>query len=184
MDIKSILKTVGTAVLASNPIGLAAIPIINALLPDNEKLPSNATGKDVEARIAQLTPDEQGRIYRAEIDLQIEQERGLTSRYEAMCKSDGQQTRAKIVNKAMNCLIAITLMFMCAIGYVYSTAGAKVAFSLEMAGVFFTVSGTFAYVIRAYFGDLRTETESRHSAINGKSLPSKGIAGVIQSIKQ
>jgi hypothetical protein len=100
-----------------------------------------------------------------------------------MTSGDGQVTRAKIVNKAMNCLIAISVIFMCAIAYVYSTEGASVAFSYEMMAVFLAVTSTFAYVIRAYFGDLRSETKSRHQSINNTPVQPTGLIGLISSIK-
>lgn len=184
MDIKNILKTVGTAVLASNPIGAAAIPLINAFLPGDETLPVDATGQHVQERINQLPPAIQNELLSKQIDLQIQQVKSDADKYASMCQADGQETRAKIVDKAMNALIAISLIFIVATAFVYSDKGADAAFSYEMGACFLTVTGTFAFVIRAYFGDLRTETQSRHSAHANQPPQSKGLAGLIQAIKQ
>lgn len=168
MNIKSILKTVGMGLLSASPFGAAAIPVINALLPDNKKLPASATGNDAKEIIASLPPTEQVKIDLAEINLLVEEERGRTERYVAMASSDGQETRAKIVVKAMNTLIGLSVVFVLATVYVYVTEGAAAAFSVNMAIVYGTITATFAYVVRAYFGDLRNETKSRHQTIDDK----------------
>jgi len=171
MNIKSILMTIGTGLLSSTPLGLAALPVINALLPHDKKLPVDASVSQAQDIIKNLEPDQAYKIEMAEIDLLVEEERGRTERYKAMCESDGQETRAKLVNKAMNALITLSLMFVGAIAYVYIKDGAQVAFSYELSAAFLTITGTFAYVVRAYMGDLRTETTSRHQTIDEKPRP-------------
>lgn len=172
--------TIGTGLLSSTPLGLAALPIINAFLPDDKKLPVDATGDQAQAAVKSLPPIEQSKIELAEINLEVEQERGRTERYKAMCESDGQETRAKTVNKAMNALITLSLIFVCAISYVYIQEGAKVAFSYELAAVYGVVTSTFAYVVRAYFGDLRAETKSRHATIDDKPRAESLISALLK----
>lgn len=184
MDIKSILKAVGGAVLSTNPVGAAALPIINALLPSGKKLLESSTGKDAELLIGALPHSQKTSILSQQIDLEIEKEKGQTSRYIAMCKADGQQTRARIVVMAMYCLIIQSLIFVAAVAYVYCKDGAQSAFSLDMAGVYLAVSGTFAYVIRAYFGDLKSETESRHATSINQPAPVRGIAGLLNALRK
>jgi len=100
-----------------------------------------------------------------------------------MCKADGQETRAQLVKWAMLALISFSLIFILAVAYVYATKGAAIAFSSDMAIVFGVVTGTFTYVIRAYFGDLRKETQSRHSLTDDKPRQLTGLSGVIQSLR-
>ncbi len=184
MDIKSILKTVGLGLLSSHPLGALAIPVINSLLPGDSKLPEGVSGSDAERLIGDLPAAQRDAIYLAEIDLKKTEEEGRTRRYEAMAKSDGQETRAKLVNKAMDTLIVISAVFVSSVAYVYTTNGAEAAFSVEMAGVFLTISGTFAYVVRSYFGDLRAETESRHKTIDEKPSAATGLVGILQSLRK
>jgi len=183
MDILNVLKTVGVGLLSATPLGAAALPIINAFLPDDKQLTGNSSGEDAKKAINDLPPEVRQQIALAKINLQVEEERGQTSRYQAMSAADGQETRAKLVNKAMNCLIALSLIFVTAVAYVYSTQGAQAAFSYEMAAVFITVSGTFAYVVRAYFGDLKTETQSRHQVESGNPPIPTGLAGIISAVR-
>ena len=184
MNLKNVLTTVGGALLSSTPLGAAAVPLINAFLPGDEKLPENATGIQAQERIEMLPAGAQSELFALQVELQIEQEKGRTARYKAMCAADGQETRAKIVNKAMNALITISILFICFIGYVYMTDGAAAAFNMEMAAVYGVVTGAFAYVVRSYMGDLRTETESRHNAINGNPSLPKGLAGFVQALRK
>jgi hypothetical protein len=178
-----IAKTAGTALLATHPAGAAAMTLINSFLPSDKKLGTNATGDDARTAFSQLGPKDMMHIQTAKIDQAVEEDKGRTARYVAMCESDNQSTRAKLVQWAMVALIAISVIFIGAVAWVYIKEGAAMAFSSEMAFVFITVSGTFAYVVRAYFGDLRTETESRHSSIDDKPRLAKGLAGLVQAFK-
>lgn len=171
MNVLNILKEVGIGLISESPIGKIAIPVINALLPDDQKLPINATGVDAEKIIKNLPPEQRLKIELAEIDLQKAEIEGMTTRYEAMCNSDGQETRAKLVNKAMNALIWLSCLCLAGVGYVYVNEGAKTAFSVEMIGVIAFILGPFAYVVRSYFGDLRVEAKSRHATIDVKQQP-------------
>lgn len=184
MDILSTLKDIGLSVLSKHPLGAIATSVINEFLPGDEQLPEHATGHDALARIDQLAPDQKFALLSKKVDLEIQQEKSDADKYASMCQADGQETRARIVNKAMNALITISIIFIVATAYVYSTEGATKAFSFEMSTCFLSITGTFAFVIRAYFGDLRSETESRHFAHNNQPQQTKGLAGIIQAIKQ
>lgn len=181
MNIGKLLGKIGSSLLGSTPAGKMALTAINVMLPDGMKLSESSTATDAQSVIATLPSEEQSKIYLAEINLEVEEERGRTSRYEAMCAADGQETRAKMVNKAMNTLIGLSILFVMAICYVYITAGAAAAFSYELVAIFVAVSGTFAYVVRAYMGDLTTETKSRHKAIDDKPTDNNLMSTLIKS---
>lgn len=183
MKILDILKTVGAGLISTHPAGAAALTLVNQFLPEDKKLPETATGEQVQNEIDQLPPEVKHTVMLANIDLEKVKEEGYTKRYEAMCKADGQQTRAAIVKQAMNFLCWITLLFMCAIAYVYVTEGAEAAFSEHMVWLFLAVTGTYAYVVRAYFGDLKSETQSRHTIMDSKPRTAAGITSILQSIK-
>ncbi|WP_017445815.1 hypothetical protein [Gayadomonas joobiniege] len=181
MKIFDVIADVGSAALSSHPLGALVMTAINAFLPDGDKLQLSDSGDIAVSKIDRL--DLQAQIELSKLDLERTKEQADADKYKAMCSADAQETRAKIVNKAMNALIGLSIVFVLSVAYVYGTSGADLAFSFEMATVFITVSGTFAYVVRAYFGDLRNETQSRHASINGLKAPSKGLAGIIEAIK-
>lgn len=184
MDVMSVLKSVGVGLLSSNPAGAAALSMVNMFLDDDDKLDvDSATSADAQAAIDKLPPDSRERLLAAEINLKVEEERGRTSRYQAMCASDGQETRAKIVMHAMWAMTLLTFMFLGFTGWVYVNKGAAAAFSPAMVAFFVALTGTYAYVIRAYFGDLKSETQSRHAAIDDKPQPLKGLAGLVSAIR-
>ncbi len=168
MNIKSFLKTVGLGLISAHPLGAAAIGLINKALPDDKKLPENATGQDAEAAIVGLSPAQQEVIYLADVRYDIKVLETDAEKYAAMCAADSQETRAKIVIIAMWALIVLSVMFVAATAWVYIEKGAQDAFSPAMIGVYLSVTATFAYVVRAYFGDLKSETKSRHEMIDGK----------------
>ena len=63
MDFKTILKTVGTGLITTLvPGGNAIISGIKAFLPDDKKLPDNATGTQAQNAISQMTPEVQAQI--------------------------------------------------------------------------------------------------------------------------
>lgn len=183
MDFGKLFDTLKGPLLAAAstliPHGPLLLGAVNAMLPDDKQLPTTVTGADIRGAVNQLTPEQRGSLMEKQIDLDIAVEEGMTERYKAMASSDGQETRAKIVNKAMNALIVITVTFVAATSWVYIEHGADKAFSGEMAAVFGVVTGTFAYVVRAYFGDLRTETKSRHQTIDNKPAPMSVLSSII-----
>jgi hypothetical protein len=184
MKLLNVLKKIGVGAIQANPAGAAALSLINTFLPDGRKLTGNFSGNDAIEHIKEtLPPEYSARVFDSKIELAKLEEEGRTERYVAMTKADGQETRAKIVDKAMNALIALSLIFIASVAFVYAKDGAALAFSYEMAAVFFAVSGTFSYVIRAYFGDLRIETESRHQVEDDKPRQPKGLVGLIASIR-
>ena len=183
MNLMSVLKSVGTGLLASTPLGVAALPVINAFLPKDKQLDTQSTGADAQSAVDGLPPSARESLLHAEINLKVEEEHGRTARYQAMTASDGQETRAKIVDKAMNTLIGLSVIFLSFVGWVYVDKGADKALSYELVALFLSVTGTFTYVVRAYFGDLRTETQSRHASIDDKPQAAKGLAGLVAAIR-
>lgn len=182
MKLLDVIASVGSAALSTHPLGALAVQAVNAFLPNEEKLAVSDTGEKVLAKVDNLPLNIQVELSR--LDLERTKEQADADKYIAMCKADNQETRARMVDKAMNCLITLSLIFVVSVAYVYATKGATAAFSYEMAAVFLTVSSTFAYVVRAYFGDLRSETESRHSSINGLKPELKGLAGLVKAFKK
>ena len=155
MDLKKLLK--GAALVAGtvNPgVGLA-IKAINTFLPADEQLPETATGETALSKLEGLPSDQQAAVLTQYIELQKIQEQGWTSRYEAMCKADGQETRAKIVYMMALILLFETIAFTTWF-FVYPD---KV--NGDMWAIFGALTAVPAAVLRSYFGELRTEQANR-----------------------
>ena len=74
MDFLSIAKTVGAgAISALVPGGPAIVAGINALLPDEYKMPENVTGKQAEKTIQSLDPETKAKVLSKQFDVKIEQ---------------------------------------------------------------------------------------------------------------
>jgi len=99
MKLKDILTTVGSGLISTLvPGGGAIIELVNGFLPDDKKLPSSATGNDAVSAISALPPETQQSILIKELDVEIEEIKGDTSRFNAMCEVDktGHTTRPQI----------------------------------------------------------------------------------------
>lgn len=63
MDLGNILKKVGGAIISTVvPGGSAIIGLINGFLPEDKKLPDNATGAQAQSAIATLSSVDQAQI--------------------------------------------------------------------------------------------------------------------------
>jgi hypothetical protein len=171
------LKNIGGDLVKDSLPGKAVVGLVKAFVPEAETM----TGDQLQEAIKALPPEQAAQIELAEIDLAKTEEEARTQRFLAMCQGDGQQTRAKLVNKAMNALIVFTSLFVAFIGWVYIEKGAADAFSYEMTAVFGIIVGPFVYAVRAYMGDLKAEAMSRHAAIDEKPKPGNAVAEIIKA---
>ena len=126
MKFKDILKTVGVGLLSSNPVGASILGAVNMFLPDEKKLPKGSTGAQVNEAVESLLPAQKASLMEKEIDLEIEQEKGWTRRYEAMAKADGQSTRPKIALMMAKVFCGVLLGFMIIIAYAVVKEGFEV----------------------------------------------------------
>lgn len=162
-----------------NPAVGAAIGLVNQFLPADKQLPESATGSDVEdAMVANLTPEQRGSLYERQIDLSIAQEEGWTARYQAMCRSDGQETRAWIARQMARVLVFEILAFTLWAFFYPEQLTNPVLWT-----VFGTLTGVPGTILLNYFGNLRKEQGHRAAAISGVQ-PAGMLAGVIDSIKR
>jgi len=72
MNILKILGKVGSAVVSTMvPGGGAIINMVNEFLPDDKKLPENATGAQAQEAISTLPPVQQAEILAKKYDVEI-----------------------------------------------------------------------------------------------------------------
>lgn len=165
-DILTSLKPFAGVAAAMIPGGPAALALVNAFLPENERLPETATGGEIQSAVDKLPPAARASLLEKEVDLKIAQEEGWTERYKAMCSGDGQETRARIA-----LMMAYILSFEILAFTVHIFMGGV---SADMWVVFGTLTAIPAGVLGKYFGDLRREQNAR------VGLPSVG--GIVQKL--
>lgn len=184
MKLGDILKKAGAAVIRDAvPGGGLILDMVNQFLPDDKKLPSNATADQATAAIQSLTPDQQAMLMSKELDVQIEEVRSWTSIQEALAKADeaGSSTRPWIAK-----LMAIVVVFAIVIfmGLWAYAVGAKnnetlVAIS-DSWEIMLAVLATPTALLRAYFGMRTEEKKARYGvAVGAAPAPATGILGAI-----
>jgi hypothetical protein len=100
MNFLDIVKSAGTALLATNPAAAAALTLINTFLPDDKKLGDKATGEQAIQAYQGLPPEIQERLAIAKIQESMEEGRQVTARHNSDMTSDSwlsKNTRPLIV---------------------------------------------------------------------------------------
>lgn len=164
------LKPFASVAASLVPGGSAAVALVNALLPEDKKLPPTATGGQVMSAVESMPPAQQASLMEKKIDLEIAKEEGWTERYNTMCQSDGQSTRPKI---------AYLMAWMLAIPYVLiglAMGWAIYSKQVELTNMWPTLLAYLSIplgILNKYFGELRKEQQNR------LGTPSKNPLGAL-----
>ena len=173
MKLRDILRPIGAVAGFIHPGIGAAISVVNQFLPEEDKVPQNATPEEVNAKIATLPPDQQASIYEKEIDLKLAEVKSEVDRYEIMTRADSQSTRPKI---ALLMAYAVCWLIVLYTGIIIYAIHTKTDMSTwwPLFGVIIAVP---AEVLRNYFGNLRKEQGNR------LGIPQKSIWETIKGSK-
>ena len=188
MDILSIAKSVGGAALnmVMPGAGTAVVGLVNEFLPDNKKLPSSATGHDVQHAVASLPPDQRAAIMSRQIDVDLAEVNRAADVQRAMLMSDAttpHTTRPKIVYQSFQIVAAISMIVISLWAYAVSTGQTDLVKAVMDGWPFVLgVIGPFVALLRSYFGILKVEHSNKIASITGAPQPVPGMAGTISSI--
>jgi hypothetical protein len=155
-DILDFLKPAASIAASLIPGGSAVVEAVNLLLPDDKKLPENATGGQVVAAYEGLTPEQQSSLREKEIDLEIRKVEVDSDNYIAMCEADGQTTRPKIAWAMCQVLCAEILLFT-----VWCFVHPEEMDSTALWSIFAALTATPTAVLIRYFGVLVKEQGNR-----------------------
>ena len=177
MKLLDILGKVGGAVVKTMvPGGGLLVDVVNEFLPDDKKLPSDATGSDMQAAVDSLPPDQRAQLLGREFDVQVEQHRSLQAMLRAE-QASTHTTRPRIAMLSFHLVafvsIVAILLWACAIA-----AGDESMVTAVTEGWPFVAAlvGPFVTLLWAYFGVLKQEQRNRLNAANGST------SGVLSSI--
>lgn len=167
-----IVKTVGSTVLSEAvPFGGVIVSAINAVAPDHLKLPENATGKQAQAVINQLTPEQQKGLVDMQFKFDITELKETNHTLRTMIESDAKNphsTRPFIAKWSF-----ITIAFCCVvlvITWAYGVWADKqdIVKAVNDSYMFvLSVTAPLATLLYAYFGILKQEHKNRLDAVNG-----------------
>ena len=186
MKALEIAKTVGAGALREFlPGGGLLIDAINEMLPAQHRLPSNATGDDLDATLRTIPSEHRARLMEKEFDVSIAswQQRGETVR--AMLAADAaakHTTRPKVVLGVYRLLVFINVVVVLMWAYGVLTENNTIVRSVMDGWPWvLSVTGPFFLVLHGYFGILRDEDRNRRNAANG--IPAKsGVAGFMSDV--
>lgn len=172
MDLWDIAKTVGSEVITKMvPGGAAMLATLNAFLPPDKRLPDNATGTQVDQAINQLTPTEKATLLKKKYDVDIAKIRQGNATLRAMLDSEARSPHSTRPAIAMGCFLVLAFFAGCiAAAIVWCVVHGQTETLAAMEGLTLligSVTVTFAYVLKAYFGILSQESRDKQNAANG-----------------
>jgi len=184
MNFKSILKTVGTGLISTFvPGGSAIVSVINGFLPDDKKLPENATGAQAQDAINTLSPEDKAIVLNKKFDVQIEEIRGFTDRFKAMSDVDktGNTTRPEIA-KMMAQVVCFTIIVVVSMyAFAISTHDTGMIMAINEGWPMLTaIIATPTALLRAYFAMRTKEKQQKYEAATGVSAPLSILAGIFK----
>ena len=187
VDIWGIVKKVGSAVIRDVvPGGGLIVEAINALLPDDKRLPEKATGEDLRRTIESLPPEQRAMLEAKKFDIELTEikEGNETLRTMLMADSTSQQTtRPKIALGAFR-IVAFAAVATVSIWSIAVLQGdAKMVQAVEQGWPFIlAVLTPFCTLLYAYFGVLRREHQQRMAAATGNP-PFSGLAAILGALR-
>lgn len=186
MKIWDILKNVGTSIIRNVvPGGGMIVDVVNDLLPDDKKLPQDATGSQITDAINSLPPDQRARVMEKELDVDIEyiQQTYTTNRAMLEAESKSQHTTRPYIAKGSFHVTSFTIL--AAVGmWSYGVASGNddmVKTVMDGWPFILSVIGPLVSLLWAYFGILKKESKDRLDAATGNNAP-RGVAGLISSL--
>lgn len=186
MNLWAIAKSVGLGVVKNMvPGGAAIIDTINAVLPDDRKLSSDATGSEVMKAVDSLPPEQRAAVMEKQFDVDITQIKESNSTVRMMLEHDAKNphsTRPYIAKQAFHVIAfaVITVVSLWAYGVGMQN---KELVAAVMGGWEFVLAVIMPFVtlLWAYFGILKQEHKQKLDAANGQSTPT-GIAGILSTV--
>ena len=185
MNLGDILKTVGSGLISTLvPGGSAIIAGINMLLPDDKKLPDNATGEQTKSAIDSLPVEQRASVLEKQYDVKIEQIRQSHSSLQVMLEANSKSThttRPKIAYQAFQVIAFSTIAVIASWCFAVVSANVDMIEKIESSWLFVLgVITPLVTVLHAYFGVLRDETKDRFNAAQGHKVDP--VSGLIKKL--
>lgn len=179
-----LLRAGGAAVNAFLPgVGSEIVSLVNAFLPEDRKLPPNATGAQVQQAVSNLPPDKQAELLSKEMDVVLAEIGSWTQIQQALGAADGpgSSTRPKIAMMMAKIVCFESIVFIAAWAVAMYRGGDALRQIADSSMVLTALLGTPSALLYAYFGMRKDEKLGRYSAILGQAPTPPGISGWIQS---
>lgn len=181
MKLLDIIGKVGGAVVKTMvPGGGLIIDVVNEFLPDDKKLPADATGSDMQAAVDKLPPDQRAQLMGREFDVQIEEHHTLQAMLQAE-QGSTQTTRPRIALGSFQLVAFVTVVVVSLWAYAVAIENEKLVAAVVDGWPFVAaVIAPFVTLLWAYFGVLKNEQRNRLNAANGSTAGPLG--GIISKL--
>lgn len=188
MKLFDILGKVGGAIVKTVvPGGGLIVDLVNEFMPADKKLPSGATGSDMQAAVDGLPADQRAQLMDREFDVEEVQIRESNDTLRTMLESDAKSphtTRPKIAYQsfqvvAFSNVVAISIWAWAVINSADPLESVTNGWPFILA-----ITGTLTTLLLAYFGILKQEHKNRLDAATG-STPAAGggiLSGLIKKV--
>ena len=185
MNIWDIVKKVGTGIISNAPGGSLVLGAVNALLPDDKQLPTNATAEQLGDAVSSLPPEQRAEIMAKEFEVDITHIKESHSTVRAMLESDAKNphsTRPYIAKHSFHILALVSAVIVSLWAYGIYTNKADLVKAVTDGWPFvLAVTMPFSVLLQAYFGVLKREHKNKLDAAGGHAAPS-GVAGMISAV--
>ena len=186
MKLWDIVKTVGSGIVREVvPGGGLIVDAVNAILPEGEKLPVNATGSDINNAVSKLPPEQQASVMEKEFDVDITRIKESNATVRAMLEADTKTphtTRPYIAKGSFHVVAFAIIVAISVWAYgVFTSNDELVKTVMDGWQFILAVIGPLVTLLWAYFGILKQEHKNRLDAANNTSTPS-GIAGILSNV--
>lgn len=181
MKLLDILGKVGGAVVKTMvPGGGLIIDVVNEFLPDDKKLPADATGSDMQVAVDKLPPAQRAQLMGREFDVQIEEHHTLQAMLQAE-QGSTHTTRPRIALGSFQLVAFVTVVVVSLWAYAVAIENEKLVAAVVDGWPFVAaVIAPFVTLLWAYFGVLKNEQRNRLNAANGSTAGPLG--GIISKL--
>ena len=187
MNLWDIVKTVGTGIISTMvPGGAAIVGAVNAFLPDDAKLPENATGQQAQDALASIPAEQRAQLMDKQFDIQITQIKEAYSSNRAMLEADAitpHTTRPYIAKHSFHVVafVCITTVSLWSYGIIKAD-DTMVKTIVEGWPFLLAAIAPLVVLLHAYFGVLKQEQKNKLDAATGGGTQPTGIAGLISQV--
>lgn len=185
MNLWDIVKTVGGSVIRNAvPGGGLLVDVVNEFLPDDKKLPAEATGSDIATAVDSLPAEQRAQLMAREFDVDITQIQESNSTLRAMLDADTKTphtTRPYIAKGAFHVVAFVTIVVISLWAYGVAVKDEALVTAI-MGGWQFVLAviGPLVTLLWAYFGILKQEQRNKLNAATGSTTG--GLSGIISTL--
>lgn len=176
-----IAKAGKVAISTLVPGGGLIVEAINAFLPDDKKLPADATGDQAKAAVSALPPEQQALVLMKEFDVEIVEAQEFTKVQQALANVDatGASTRPQIalMMAKVICFNVLVASSVWAVAVIRDQVSMMTALTNSWP-LLLSILAPLITLLNSYFGKRTKEKEARYNM----AVPNSSVPGALSQI--